>query len=93
MLINPLSNPDIIGVTSGASVAAVFCILVLGMSGPSVSIIAVISGLIISALIYILSNDISFSGSRLILIGIGIESMLKASISFLILKATQYDVA
>lgn len=93
MLRTPLSSPDIIGVTSGASVAAVFCILVLGMSGPSVSIIAVISGLIISALIYILSNDISFSGSRLILIGIGIESMLKASISFLILKATQYDVA
>ena len=33
MLRNPLASPDIIGVTSGSSVAAVFCILVLGMSG------------------------------------------------------------
>ena len=92
MLRNPLASPDIIGVTSGSSVAAVFCILVLGMSGTTVSIIAVISGLIISILIYILSNDISFSGSRLILIGIGIQAMLQAVISFLLLKATQYDV-
>ena len=70
-----------------------FCILMLGMSGPSVSIIAVISGLIIAALIYLLSNDVSFSGSRLILIGIGIQAMLQAVISFLLLKATQYDVS
>ena len=90
---NPLASPDIIGVTSGSSVAAVFCILMLGMSGPSVSIIAVISGLIIAALIYLLSNDVSFSGSRLILIGIGIQAMLQAVISFLLLKATQYDVS
>ena len=40
-----------------------------------------------------LSNDVTFSGSRLILIGIGIQAMLQAVISFLILKATQYDVA
>ena len=93
MLRNPLASPDIIGVTSGSSVAAVFCILMLGMSGPSVSIIAVISGLIIAALIYLLSNDVSFSGSRLILIGIGIQAMLQAVISFLLLKATQYDVS
>lgn len=92
MLRNPLASPDIIGVTSGSSVAAVFCILVLHMSGAVVSIIAVISGLVISGLIYFLSNGSGFSGSRLILIGIGIQAMLNAIISFLLLKATQYDV-
>lgn len=92
MLRNPLASPDIIGVTSGSSVAAVFCILVLGLSGPVVSIISVISGLLVSMLIYLLSKDISFSGSRLILIGIGIQAMLQAAISFLLLKASQYDV-
>ena len=92
MLRNPLASPDIIGVTSGSSVAAVFCILVLGLSGPAVSIISVISGLLVSMLIYLLSKDISFSGSRLILIGIGIQVMLQAAISFLLLKASQYDV-
>ena len=92
MLRNPLASPDIIGVTSGSSMAAVFCILVLGLSGPAVSIISVISGLLVSMLIYLLSKDISFSGSRLILIGIGIQAMLQAAISFLLLKASQYDV-
>ena len=92
MLRNPLASPDIIGVTSGSSVAAVFCILVLGLSGPAVSIISVISGLLVSMLIYLLSKNISFSGSRLILIGIGIQAMLQAAISFLLLKASQYDV-
>ena len=92
MLRNPLASPDIIGVTSGSSVAAVFCILVLGLSGPAVSIISGISGLLVSMLIYLLSKDISFSGSRLILIGIGIQAMLQAAISFLLLKASQYDV-
>lgn len=92
MLRNHLASPDIIGVTSGSSVAAVFCILVLGLSGPAVSIISVISGLLVSMLIYLLSKDISFSGSRLILIGIGIQAMLQAAISFLLLKASQYDV-
>jgi iron complex transport system permease protein len=92
MLRNPLASPDIIGVTSGSSVAAVLCILVLHISGNAVSIAAVISGLFIAGLIYFLSKGGSFSGGRLILIGIGIQAMLNAVISFLLLKANQYDV-
>jgi iron complex transport system permease protein len=92
MLRNPLASPDIIGVTSGSSVAAVLCILVLNINGNMVSVAAVISGLIVAALIYILSRGGSFSGGRLILIGIGIQAMLNAVISFLLLKANQYDV-
>ena len=92
MLRNPLASPDIIGITSGCSIAAVFCILVLRMSGSSVSIAAVISGLIVSTLIYLLSKGSGFSGGRLILIGIGIQAMINALISFLLLKSSQYDV-
>ncbi|WP_042276308.1 FecCD family ABC transporter permease [[Clostridium] dakarense] len=92
MLRNPLASPDIIGVTSGSSIAAVFCILVLRMSGNSVSIAAVISGIIVATLIYLLSKGSGFSGGRLILIGIGIQAMINALISFLLLKASQYDV-
>lgn len=92
MLRNPLASPDIIGVTSGSSVAAVFCILILNISGNVVSVIAVISGLFVAGLIYILSKGGSFSGGRLILIGIGIQAMLNAVISFLLLRANQYDV-
>lgn len=92
MLGNPLASPDIIGVTSGSSVAAVFCLLVLRTSGYVVSIAAVLCGLLVATLIYVLSRGGSFSGSRLILIGIGVQAMLNAVVSFLLLKASQYDV-
>lgn len=92
MLRNPLASPDIIGVTSGSSAAAVFCLLILNVSGNIVSITAVISGIVVAFLIYFLSGRGSFSGGRLILIGIGIQAMLNAVISFLLLRASQYDV-
>ncbi len=92
MLRNPLASPDIIGITSGSSVAAVFCILILHISGTVVSVSAVFFGLLIAGLIYILSRGGSFSGGRLILIGIGIQAMMNAVISYLLLRANQYDV-
>ncbi|MDO5518051.1 MAG: iron chelate uptake ABC transporter family permease subunit [Clostridium sp.] len=93
MLRNPLASPDIIGVTSGSSVAAVFCMVILKMSGNSVSIAAVVSGLLVSLIIYIMSKGAGFSGGRLILIGIGMQAMIDAVISFLLLRASEYDVA
>lgn len=93
ILRNPLASPDIIGVTSGASVAAVFCILVLKISGGMVSAAAVAASLLTSAAIYLLSKKGSFSGGRLIIIGIGVQAMLSAAVSMMLLKASQYDVA
>nr|WP_317344237.1 iron chelate uptake ABC transporter family permease subunit [Blautia caecimuris] len=56
LLGNPLASPDIIGVTSGASVAAVFGILILKLDYGIVAVMAVFSGLLVSALIYFLSH-------------------------------------
>jgi len=92
MLRNPLASPDIIGITSGSSVAAVFCIIILKSSGSLVSIAGVAAGLFIALLIYVLSRGGSFSGGKLILIGIGIQAMLNSVISYLLIKANQYDV-
>nr|WP_312579251.1 iron chelate uptake ABC transporter family permease subunit [Sedimentibacter sp.] len=92
MLRNPLASPDIIGITSGSGAAAVFCIVILKASGSFVSIAAVVSGLTVALLIYVLSRGGSFSGGKLILIGIGIQAMLNAVISYLLIKANQYDV-
>ena len=93
LLGNPLASPDIIGVTSGASVAAVFGILVLKLNGGTVSLMAVFSGLLVSALIYFLSQGGGFSNARLILTGIGMQAFLSAVISWMLLKASEYDVA
>ncbi len=92
MLRNPLASPDIIGITSGSGAAAVFCIIILKESGSFVSAAAVVSGLAVALLIYVLSRGGSFSGGKLILIGIGIQAMLNAVISYLLIKANQYDV-
>ena len=94
LLRNPLASPDIIGVTSGASAAAVFCILMLKWSGGIVSLVAVLAGLFVAALIYLLARDRhGYSGSRMILIGIGMQAMLNALISWMLLKGSEYDVA
>lgn len=92
MLRNPLASPDIIGVTSGSSVAAVFCILILKMSGVAVSFMSVTAGIFVAVVIYMLARKKGFSGGRLILIGIGVQAMLNSVISYMLLKATQNDV-
>ncbi|MDR2360104.1 MAG: iron chelate uptake ABC transporter family permease subunit [Oscillospiraceae bacterium] len=92
MLRNPLASPDIIGVSSGSTAAAVFCILVLRRSGTSVSLAAIIAGIASAALIYALSRGGKFSGGRLILVGIGVGAIFNSIVSYLLLRANQYDV-
>ena len=93
LLGNPLASPDIIGVTSGAGVAAVFGILILKLDYGIVAVMAVFSGLLVSALIYFLSHKNGFSNTRLILTGIGMQAFLNSIISWMLLKASEYDVA
>lgn len=93
LLRNPLASPDIIGVSSGASIGAIFAILVLQLSGASVSIAAIVSGLLCTSLLFLLAKTDHFSNGKLILIGIGAQAFLNALISYLLLRAAQYDVA
>lgn len=93
ILRNPLANPNILGITSGSSVAAVFCITVLHSSKMTISIAAIIGGLITVMIMYLLSRNRSFSIGRIIIIGIGLQAMLDASISYLMLKSSQQDIA
>lgn len=92
MLRNPLASPDIIGVTSGSNAAAIFLLIVMNLSGAIVSVGAVLGGTVTAAFIYLLSRGGKFEGGRLILIGLGVQAMLNAFISYLLLKAPQHDV-
>lgn len=92
MLRNPLANPNVIGITAGSSAAAVFCIIVLHASSAFVSIASIIGGLATVVVIFLLSKGTSFSIGRLILIGIGIQAMLNAVISYLLLIGQHHDV-
>ena len=87
MLRNPLASPDIIGISSGASAAAVFAIVVLGWSGLSVSVLAVGAGLGVALLIYLLSWRDGVAGARLILVGIGLSALLESLIAYILSNA------
>ena len=79
MLRNPLASPDIIGISSGASAAAAFAIVMLQLDEVGVSVFAIVAGLAVALVIYSLSFKDGVAGARLVLIGIGIAAMLDSS--------------
>jgi iron complex transport system permease protein len=92
MLRNPLANPDVLGITTGSSAAALFSILIFQTSNTVVSLASVIAGLVTVLLLYLLASGSHFSIGRLILIGIGIQAALSAVISYLLMVGSQQDL-
>jgi iron complex transport system permease protein len=92
MLRNPLASPDVIGISTGASAAGVFSIVVLGLTGVAVSAVAVAAALVIALGIYVLAWRDGIVGSRLVLIGIGTAAMLHAVISWVLVQASEWDL-
>ncbi|GAA4523849.1 iron ABC transporter permease [Brachybacterium paraconglomeratum] len=92
MLRNPLASPDIIGISSGASAAAAFGIVILGLAGTAVSLLAVVAGLAVALLIHLLSSRGGAAGTRLILIGIGIAAMLTSLTDWVLSTAGQWEL-
>ncbi len=92
LLRNPLASPDVIGIADGAGAAAVVGIVVLSLSGPVVSLLALGGALLTAGAIYLLSNAGGFAGIRLILIGIGVGAMLQSVISYVLSRAASWDI-
>ncbi|PRY69009.1 iron complex transport system permease protein [Glaciihabitans tibetensis] len=87
VLRNPLASPDIIGVTGGASAAAVFSMLILGLGGVATSVSAFLGALIVAAAIYVLAWRGGVAGYRFVLIGVGIAFMVQGFVSYLLSRA------
>ncbi|QBE50105.1 iron ABC transporter permease [Leucobacter triazinivorans] len=92
MLGNPLASPDILGVSSGAGAAAVFGIIVLGVNDSATSVFALAGALATAGAIFLLSNRGGFAGTRFILIGIGLASMLQSITSYMLARAAEWDI-
>lgn len=92
MLGNPLASPDILGVSSGAGAAAVFGIIVLGLNESATSVFALAGALATAGAIFLLSNRGGFVGTRFILIGIGLASMLQSITSYMLARAAEWDI-
>lgn len=86
MIRNPLASPDIIGITGGASAAAVcflsFFVSALGLAW--LPVFAIAGALFAALLIYGLAWSAGVTPMRLILVGIGISSAMGAVTTFMI---------
>ena len=82
---NPLVSPDIIGINAGASLFAVYWI-VTGQDANLLPALAFAGAVAAAALIYVLTWRGGISGNRLILVGIGMNAMLSAATTFLLVK-------
>ncbi|GAA4183725.1 iron chelate uptake ABC transporter family permease subunit [Gryllotalpicola kribbensis] len=84
---NPLASPDILGVSGGASLAAVTAMLVFHASGAGVPLAALIGGAVVAAVIGLLSWREGFAGQRFVLIGIAVAFLASGGLSYLITRA------
>lgn len=98
---NPLASPDILGVTEGASAAAVATIVLSGSSGTigatlagvALPIAALVGGLGTAALVYVLAYRRGIEGYRLVLVGIGIGAVVSAITDWLLVTAQLFAAA
>lgn len=92
LLRNPLAAPDVIGISAGASAAAVTAIVIFSLGPTAVSVAALGGALVTAAVIYALAHRGGFAGARLILIGIGIAAMLNSVITYVLSRAAAWDL-
>jgi iron complex transport system permease protein len=95
---NPLASPDVIGVTAGASAAAVAVIVFAGdgdvigaVAGIGVPGAALAGGLGASALVYVVAWRNGMTGYRLVLMGIAVTAVLTSITSYLLTRANVYE--
>jgi iron complex transport system permease protein len=88
---NQLASPDILGITSGASAAAVFAITVVGASFVVVAVAAFGGALTLSTAIYVLAYRQGVSSYRFVLVGIGLAGVAQAITSYLLTEAELFE--
>ncbi|GAA4164657.1 iron chelate uptake ABC transporter family permease subunit [Gryllotalpicola daejeonensis] len=84
---NPLASPDILGVSGGASLAAVTAMLVFHATGAGVPLAALAGGAVAAAAIGVLSWREGFAGQRFVLVGIALAFLASGGLSYLITRA------
>jgi len=87
---NPLASPDIIGVSLGASAAAVSVIALAGWTGWPVSAAAVVGALTVALAVRAVAGD--RGGFRLVLAGIGLAAAMQSVIQYVFTRVDEYDV-
>jgi len=84
---NPLASPDILGVSGGASLAAVTAMLVFHATGAGVPLAALGGGALVAAVVGLLSWRDGFTGQRFVLIGIAVAFLASGGLSYLMTRS------
>lgn len=89
---NPLVSPDFLGIEAGASVAVVLG-MVLGLSSSLTGILAFAGASAAALAIALIGGRGANTGPRLILVGVGMNALLGALVTFLLVRANVYQAA
>lgn len=89
LLRNPLASPDVIGISMGASASAVFAIVVLGLSGEPVALVAMAGALLVALLVRWLAGGPSVE--TLVVTGVVVGALLLSVVQYLLTRANIYD--
>ncbi|MCR8842087.1 iron ABC transporter permease [Paenibacillus sp. SC116] len=89
---NPLASPDIIGITGGASVAAVAFVTFLAgtVSISFMPFAAIVGAMVVSITIYLLAWKNGVTPIRLVLVGIGISAIMGAGTTFMLVMSPYF---
>ncbi|KQM84056.1 iron chelate uptake ABC transporter family permease subunit [Agromyces sp. Leaf222] len=87
VLRNPLASPDILGVSAGASLGAVWAILGLGLAGVVVSGFALAGALVVALVIWATAWRQGLHGVRFVLVGVGLAYVCGSLIAWLLARA------
>lgn len=92
LLRNPLADPFVLGVSSGASTGAVI-VVVLGVGGGLVSVSAgaFVGALVSFALVLLLSHTLGDTTDRVVLSGVAAMQLFSALTSFIVLTAADAE--
>jgi iron complex transport system permease protein len=87
---NPLASPDIVGVSLGASAAAVSAIALAGWTGWPVSLAAVAGAVGVALVVRVVAGD--HGGFRLVLAGIGLAAAMQSVVQYVFTRVDEWDV-
>ncbi|CAM5670954.1 Vitamin B12 import system permease protein BtuC [Streptomyces violarus] len=92
LLRNPLADPFVLGVSSGASTGAVL-VVVLGVGGGAVSVSAgaFLGALVSFALVLLLSHTLGGTTDRVVLAGVAAMQLFSALTSFIVMTAADAE--
>jgi len=89
---NPLVAPDIIGINAGASLIAVYLIVVTG-SVALLPVGAFVGAVVTAFAVYAFTWRQGISGNRLVLVGIGINAVLGSLTTFILVRYPVEQIA